>query len=206
LLREIELPFPERRLNEYPHQYSGGMRQRVMIAIAMANNPDVLIADEPTTALDVTTQAHVLDLLEDLAEHHGTSIVLITHNFGVVAEFCESVLVMYAGRIVEQSSVEDIFVHPAHPYTEALLRSVPRPELAIDGDLPSIPGLPPNLATVSAGCSFEPRCPVGRGRQACIERPPLPPLSIEAHGRTVIAECHFARDRLSELTPAQVDG
>ncbi len=128
LLRDVEIPNAERRLDEYPHQYSGGMRQRIMIAIALANRPSVIIADEPTTALDVLTQAQVLDVLQRLVTERQVAVVLITHNLGIVAEFCDKVQVMYAGRIVEQSLVDEIFYRPTHPYTEALLESVPRPD------------------------------------------------------------------------------
>lgn len=194
LLREVEVPLADRRLSDYPHQYSGGMRQRVMIAIALANEPDVLIADEPTTALDVTTQAQVLDLLERLAEEHHAAIILITHNLGIVAEFCDWVQVMYAGRTVEKARTEDIFLRPVHPYTEALLKSVPRPDRLERGPLPSIPGLPPNLAALPPGCSFEPRCPLGNGRELCRER--TPPLVSPGSGeRAVLVECHFASER-----------
>ena len=186
LLRDVEVPSAERRLDDYPHQYSGGMRQRVMIAIALANEPDVLIADEPTTALDVTTQAQVLDLLEKLVADRHAAVILITHNLGVVAEFCDVVQVMYAGRIVERARTEDIYVRPTHPYTEALLRSVPRPDRLERGPLPSIPGFPPSLADLPPGCSFEPRCPVGQGRAICREQTPMP-LSVSGPERPVVA-------------------
>jgi oligopeptide/dipeptide ABC transporter ATP-binding protein len=195
LLREVEVPLAEKRLDDHPHQYSGGMRQRVMIAIALANEPDVLIADEPTTALDVTTQAQMLDLLERLVTEHHAAIILITHNLGVVAEFCDEVQVMYAGRIVERAPTESIFARPTHPYTEALLKSVPRPDLLARGPLPSIPGLPPDLAALPAGCSFEPRCPVGNGDERCRSVTPLPvQLGPE---KLVLSECHYAPERYS---------
>jgi oligopeptide/dipeptide ABC transporter ATP-binding protein len=191
LLREVEVPRADKRLDDYPHQYSGGMRQRVMIAIALANDPDVLIADEPTTALDVTTQAQVLDLLERLADEHHAAIIFITHNLGIVAEFCDTVQVMYAGRTVERASTREIFRRPAHPYTKALLESVPRPDRLQRGPLPAIAGLPPNLASLPKGCSFEPRCPLGKGRAVCLEEPPSPiPLASGDH--PAFAECHFA--------------
>jgi oligopeptide/dipeptide ABC transporter ATP-binding protein len=190
LLQEVEIPLAERRLADYPHQYSGGMRQRVMIAIALASEPDVLIADEPTTALDVTTQAQVLVLLERLATDHRAAIILITHNLGIVAEFCDAVQVMYAGRIVERASTSDTFTRPGHPYTEALLESVPRPDKLQRGPLPSIPGMPPNLAALPAGCSFEARCPLGHGREICRERMP----QIVRFGAS-LSECHFADEQ-----------
>jgi oligopeptide/dipeptide ABC transporter ATP-binding protein len=191
LLREVEIPLAEKRLDDYPHQYSGGMRQRVMIAIALASDPAVLIADEPTTALDVTTQAQVLDLLERLATDHNAAIILITHNLGIVAEFCDTVQVMYAGRIVERASTADAFARPAHPYTEALLESVPRPDRLQRGPLPSIQGMPPNLAALPPGCSFEPRCPLGHGREVCQDV--FPPAAPVGAG---FAECHFAETRV----------
>ena len=196
LLREVEIPFADRRVNDYPHQYSGGMRQRVMIAIALANDPDVLIADEPTTALDVTTQAQILDLLERLAVERGAAVILITHNLGIVADFCDSVQVMYAGRIVESAPLRHLFSHPVHPYTEALLKSVPRMGRDKVGPLYSISGRPPSLATLPRGCAFEPRCSLGGGRKVCIED--APPI-MEWHTPTgsVMAECHFGADRFA---------
>lgn len=195
LLQEVEVPNAARRLDDYPHQYSGGMRQRVGIAIALANDPDVVIADEPTTALDVTTQAQVLDLLDRLVTQHGAAVILITHNLGIVAEFCEFVQVMYAGRIVERAATADIFARPTHPYTEALLRSVPRPDRLERGPLASIPGLPPNLADLPPGCSFEPRCPLGHEKEICRTEPP-PTLDLGTPERPIVSECHFARERL----------
>jgi oligopeptide/dipeptide ABC transporter ATP-binding protein len=203
LLREVEVPYAERRLDDYPHQYSGGMRQRVGIAIALANEPDVVIADEPTTALDVTTQAQVLDLLDRLVTQRQAAVILITHNLGIVAEFCVIVQVMYAGRIVERAATSDIFARPTHPYTEALLRSVPRPDRLERGPLASIPGLPPILAQLPAGCSFEARCPVGQGRQICLEQAPAP-LVLGSPDRPIVSECHFARERLAQSAPEQV--
>ncbi len=194
LLRAVEVPLAERRIDDFPHQLSGGMRQRVMIAIALANDPDLLIADEPTTALDVTTQAQVLDVLERLVEERGAAVILITHNLGVVAEFCDSVKVMYAGRIVEESTTDTLFRRPNHPYTQALLNSIPDPKKLIRGYLPSIPGSPPNLAQLPPGCSFEPRCPVGRGVEVCRWERPVP-VRLDPSGSAVISECHFAEER-----------
>ncbi len=194
LLQDVEVPYAERRLDNYPHQYSGGMRQRVMIAIALANTPDLIIADEPTTALDVTTQAQVLDLLERLVTERSTAVLLITHNLGIVAEFCNRVFVMYAGRVVERASVERLFAVQAHPYSEALLRCVPRPDQLERGPLPTIPGAPPNLAHLPPGCPFEPRCPVGHGVELCVTTVP-PPVLVANSGDPVLAECHFAGER-----------
>jgi oligopeptide/dipeptide ABC transporter ATP-binding protein len=195
LLRDVEVPYAERRLYDYPHQYSGGMRQRVMIAIALANQPDLLIADEPTTALDVTTQAQVLELLVRVADERSAAIILITHNLGIVAEFCTSVQVMYAGRIVERAPAAHVFAAPTHPYTEALLRSVPRPDRLERSRLPTIPGAPPSLLTIPTGCSFEPRCPFGHGNPRCQTEPPKP-HRFTTHGHGAFAECHYAADRL----------
>ena len=197
LLREVELPDVSSRFDDYPHQYSGGMRQRVMIAIALANNPDVVIADEPTTALDVTTQAQVLDLLQRLVDERHAAVILITHNFGIVADFCDVVYVMYAGRFVERASVEDIFGSPTHPYTEALLRSAPRPGELNVVRLFAIPGSPPDLRHLTNGCSFAPRCP--QVQEICLSNEPIPGLHLERQGRPIVSECHFAEKRLSSL-------
>jgi len=158
LLKAVGIPDAERRAQEYPHQFSGGMRQRVMIAMAIGCNPDVLIADEPTTALDVTIQAQILDLIRRLSDSRTMSVILITHDLGVVAGMCDTVAVMYAGRIVEQSAVDPLFREPRHPYTQGLLASVPRLDSAWSERLYSIPGAPPNLADLPAGCAFAPRC------------------------------------------------
>jgi oligopeptide/dipeptide ABC transporter ATP-binding protein len=194
LLRDVEVPSAERRLDQYPHEYSGGMRQRVMIAIALANQPDVLIADEPTTALDVTTQAQVMDLLSRAAAERGAAVILITHNLGVVAGFCDVVLVMYAGRLVERAPTDVLFAHPTHPYTEALLRCVPRPDRLERGPLVAIPGLPPNLAELPPGCSFAARCPVGSDKDICHTTTP-PTVQTVVEDYEVTAECHFAQAR-----------
>jgi peptide/nickel transport system ATP-binding protein len=156
LLRLVRIPSPERRVDEYPHQLSGGMRQRVMIAMARACDPKILIADEPTTALDVTIQAGILDLMRDIRERLGTAIVLITHNLGVVADVADRVVVMYAGRKVEEAPVHELFARPQHPYTNGLLGAVPRPGA---GRLREIPGRVPSLAELPRGCAFAPRCP-----------------------------------------------
>ncbi|WHA43902.1 ABC transporter ATP-binding protein [Agrobacterium larrymoorei] len=157
LFKSVAIPFPEKRIDQYPHEFSGGMRQRVVIAIAIANKPDLIIADEPTTALDVTVQAQVLELLRNLCEVNNTGLVLITHDLGVVAGMAENVSVMYAGSIVERASVDDLFDHPRHPYTRGLLTSLPQ----ITGDiarLSDIGGSPPTAATIPSGCAFNPRC------------------------------------------------
>jgi peptide/nickel transport system ATP-binding protein len=175
LLRLVGIPDPERRLREYPHQFSGGMRQRIVIAIALANDPDLLIADEPTTALDVTIQAQVLQLLAKLRAELGIAIVMITHDMGVVAELCDEVVVMYAGRVVEQGNVRQILTDPRHPYTAALLRAMPRLATPAQTRLAAIPGNPPDPADLPAGCAFAPRC--ARAAQRCTaDRPALSDL------------------------------
>jgi peptide/nickel transport system ATP-binding protein len=161
LLRLVRIPAPERRLDEYPHQLSGGMRQRVMIAIALACDPKVLIADEPTTALDVTIQAGILDLMRDIRDRLGTAIVLITHNLGVVADVADRVVVMYAGRKAEEAPVDELFAHPQHPYTIGLLGAIPRPYEGEDTRrrLQEIPGRVPSLRELPNACAFADRCP-----------------------------------------------
>jgi peptide/nickel transport system ATP-binding protein len=159
LLRKVRVPAPERRVKDFPHQFSGGMRQRAMIAMGLANAPSILIADEPTTALDVTVQAQILELLADLNRDLGTAIIMITHNMGVVAGLCTRVLVMYAGEIVEQGPVDQIFESPQHPYTWSLLRSIPRVDALRHERLRSIEGIAPDLLRPPAGCRFHPRCP-----------------------------------------------
>jgi oligopeptide/dipeptide ABC transporter ATP-binding protein len=157
LMRMVGIPDPEQRLKSYPHEMSGGMAQRVMIAMALACEPDLLIADEPTTALDVTIQAQILDLMRDLREKTDTAIILITHDLGVVAEMCDRVAVMYAGEIVEQADVHTLFADPKHPYTEGLIGAVPVPGIIRD-ELSTIPGNVPNLVDLPEGCRFSPRC------------------------------------------------
>lgn len=157
-LKLVGIPNPEKRIDQYPHEFSGGMRQRVMIAIALACNPKLLVADEPTTALDVTIQAQILDLMKDIQKQFGTSIVMITHNLGVVANIADRVIVMYAGKIVETGKVEDIFYRPCHPYTMGLLKSFPSLNLNKNEKLVSIDGTPPDLIAPPQGCAFAPRC------------------------------------------------
>ncbi len=158
LLSQLGIPEPEQRYREYPHQFSGGMKQRVMIAIAMICNPGLLIADEPTTALDVTIQKQILRLMRQLRDDFGTSVILITHNMGIVAEACDEVAVMYMGRVVESGTVRQILENPQHPYTQALLRSVPVPGMPEDAELSSIPGSTPDASVRFDHCEFEPRC------------------------------------------------
>lgn len=170
LLDQVQIPDADKRLRQYPHELSGGMRQRVMIAIALAGEPEILIADEPTTALDVTVQAEVLALFDELCRDRGMALVLITHDLGVVAGLCQRVAVMYAGRIVEQSPVEALFRDPQHPYTQGLLRSTPRLSHPVGERVQTIGGRPPDLRHLPAGCPFRPRC--DRAVDACAERRP----------------------------------
>ena len=170
MLKRVQIPEAERRMDSYPHELSGGMRQRVMIAIALLNRPDLLIADEPTTALDVTTQAQILALMRELRAEFGMAVLLITHALGVVAEMADRVAVMYAGRVVETAPVEEIFANPRHPYTRGLLASIP--DLAESGTrLATIPGTVPNLLHKPPGCCFWPRCPIAEAR--CREGEPM---------------------------------
>jgi peptide/nickel transport system ATP-binding protein len=158
LLKAVGIPRAERRIDDYPHQFSGGMRQRVMIAMALVNDPDLLVADEPTTALDVTTQAQILNLMNRLQEEFGSAIIMITHDLGVVAEVADEVVVMYAGNLVERAVVDDLYRSPRHPYTWGLLGSLPRLDSHVDR-LVQIPGSPPSLLNPPRGCRFHPRCP-----------------------------------------------
>ena len=171
LFRQVGIPDPARRYASYPHQLSGGLRQRVMIAMAMACNPDLLIADEPTTALDVTIEAQILHLMRKLQQEHGTSILMITHNLGVVAEICDYVYVMYAGKVVEYSEVHELFQHTSHPYTQGLIRSLPKME-AGQGKLYNIKGMVPDLLHLPQGCRFAPRCEHACERCHCEMPPP----------------------------------
>jgi oligopeptide/dipeptide ABC transporter ATP-binding protein len=173
LLEEVHIPNARQRLDDYPHRYSGGMRQRVMIAIALSCSPKLLIADEPTTALDVTVQAGILDLLEELRDEHEMSMIIITHDMGVVAEAADDIAVMYAGQIVEHASAEELFDHPEHPYTEALLGALPQleGEGVREGRLTAIPGRPPDLLNPPPACRFAPRCKYAGG-DSCTRVPP----------------------------------
>jgi oligopeptide transport system ATP-binding protein len=159
MLELVAIPDPIKRLDDYPHQLSGGMRQRVMIAMALSCDPELLIADEPTTALDVTIQAQIMELLAGLQKRLGLAVLLITHDLGVVAEFCERVIVMYTGRIVEEAPVRDLFASPAHPYTRGLLKSLPSVSTGKEKRLPTIQGMVPPLTALPSGCKFNPRCP-----------------------------------------------
>jgi oligopeptide/dipeptide ABC transporter ATP-binding protein len=201
LLKLVGIPFPEQRVDNYPHELSGGMRQRIVIAIAMANNPDVIIADEPTTALDVTVQAQVLEALEAARAETGAALVLITHDLGIIAGHAESVCVMYAGKLVETGSVEDVFYRPRMPYTLGLLGSLPRLDRAERARLTPIKGSPPSLLNLPPGCPFTPRCPLAR--DVCDrDEPELVNLAgAEQHA----SACHF-REEIAGATAASVFG
>ncbi|MGZ2505134.1 ABC transporter ATP-binding protein [Rhizobium leguminosarum] len=191
MLRLVRIADPERRLKNHPHEMSGGMRQRAMIAMALACSPELLIADEPTTALDVTIQAQILRLIVDLKERTGTSVMFITHDLGVVAETCQRVIVMYAGQIVEQATVIDLFARPFHPYTKALMRSVPDRRRGKERRLPEIPGIVPSLRAPIIGCSFAPRC--SHATDICREKTPV----LAEHGPGHAAACWHVEKVLS---------
>ncbi|GAA3505954.1 ABC transporter ATP-binding protein [Streptomyces prasinosporus] len=189
LMDRVRIPAARERVGQYPHQFSGGMRQRIMIAMALALEPALIIADEPTTALDVTVQAQVMDLLAELRREYRMGLVLITHDLGVVADVADRIAVMYAGRVVETAPVHDVYEAPAHPYTRGLLESVPRLDLK-GRELHAIRGLPPSLTDIPPGCAFHPRCPLAR--DVCrTDEPPLHEVS-ETRG----SACHFWRECL----------
>ena len=190
LMERVNIPGARERVKAYPHQFSGGMRQRIMIAMAIALDPKVPIADEPTTALDVTVQAQIMELLQDLQDEHNMGLILITHDLGVVADVADRIAVMYAGRIVERADVEDIYAQPAHPYTKGLLESIPRLDQK-GQELSAIGGLPPNLTRIPAGCAFNPRCVMAQ--DICrVERPEL--LDVGPNRQSA---CHFSQEVLN---------
>ena len=198
MLRKVRIPAPEKRLGDYPHQFSGGMRQRVMIAMALSCNPQLLIADEPTTALDVTIQAQVLELMNELQRETGAAIVLITHDLGVVAEVCRNVLVMYGGNMVEYGSAEQIFERPRMPYTQGLLASLPRLDDSERKRLEPIKGQPPNLLKLPPGCAFAPRC--AYRMPICDE-----PVPLYDFGGGHVARCFLYDERSKDQRPIDVD-
>ena len=189
LLKAVGIPRAENRFDDYPHQFSGGMRQRVMIAMALVNDPDLLIADEPTTALDVTTQAQILNLMKRLQQEFGSAILMITHDLGVIAEVADDVVVMYAAKVVEQANVDDLFGRPQHPYTWGLMGSLPRLETDVER-LTQIPGQPPSLLRPPSGCRFHPRCPYVM--EVCKStEPPLAPAHHDPEHRQA---CHLDQE------------
>ncbi len=190
MLKLVGVPNPERRVDQYPHEFSGGMRQRAMIAMAIANEPSVLIADEPTTALDVTIQAQILEVLKKAQDETHAATILITHDLGLIAELADRVIVMYAGKVVELGDVGTIFSNPRHPYTIGLMDSLPK-LTAEEEWLRPIPGQPPSLISRPPGCPFHPRCFLSQGRARCREEePPLRPIERDAH----LTACHFAEE------------
>jgi oligopeptide/dipeptide ABC transporter ATP-binding protein len=198
LLRQVGIPNAETRVDDYPHQFSGGMRQRAMIAMALSCNPDILIADEPTTALDVTIQAQILELIDRLKDDFDSAVILITHDLGVVAEVADEIVVMYAGRVVERGAKRDIFYDPQHPYTWGLLGSIPRLDRPKPKKLHSIAGMPPSLINLPRGCKFRPRCP--HAFEKCEEEPGLE-RRVDEHGH--LDRCWLSVDdkrRLRERT------
>ncbi|MCY7301899.1 MAG: ABC transporter ATP-binding protein [Thermoleophilia bacterium] len=201
ILDSVGIPDAAERVRTYPHELSGGMRQRVAIAIALACNPALVIADEPTTALDVTIQAQVLELLEELCKERGVAVLVVTHDLGVIGRFADHVAVMYAGRIVEQGPTEQLLRSPRHPYTEALLVSQPRLDSERRAELPAIPGAPPNLLRRTPGCAFQPRCHRSNGRERCCEDDPV----LHAVEAEHASACHFS-DELGEIGAASRDG
>jgi oligopeptide/dipeptide ABC transporter ATP-binding protein len=200
ILREVEIPRADQRVDDYPHQFSGGMRQRVMIAMALINNPKILIADEPTTALDVTTQAQILRLMGRLQEEHQMAIVMITHDLGVVAELADDVIVMYGGKVVEQSRVDDLFAKPEMPYTWGLLGSLPRLN-SQGGRLDQIPGQPPSLLNPPNGCPFNPRCEYVMN----VCRTQLPELRPSPQGENHLFRCHLDDESRARIWQAKRD-
>ncbi|MEU8617193.1 ABC transporter ATP-binding protein [Streptomyces sp. NPDC048623] len=192
LMDRVRIPAAKERVGQYPHQFSGGMRQRIMIAMALALEPELIIADEPTTALDVTVQAQVMDLLAELQRELNMGLILITHDLGVVADVADKIAVMYAGRIVEQAPVHEIYKAPAHPYTRGLLDSIPRLDQK-GQELYAIKGLPPNLLAIPPGCAFNPRCPLARDR-CRVEEPPLYDVTESPVPRS--SACHYWKECL----------
>ena len=195
MLRRVGIEPAERRVGQYPHQFSGGQRQRIMIAMALMCNPDLLIADEPTTALDVTVQAQILELMKALQGHFGTSIILITHDLGVIAGMADRVLVMYGGRIVERGTRRDVFYAPAHPYTRGLLRSVPNPDDLVKRRLVPIEGQPPDLLNPPSGCPYASRCP--ETMRVCMEYPPVQTPISDSHSASCWSLTRLARTGVS---------
>lgn len=189
MLRQVGIPSPEERMKQYPHEFSGGMRQRVIISMALCCEPSLLIADEPTTALDVTIQAQILDLLKQLKQDRGMSVVLISHDMGVMANMCDRIAVMYGGVLVEEGTVDEIFYQPKHPYTKDLLRSIPRPEITKGSRLQAIDGAPPTLHNMPKGCPFATRCQYAT--EKCFEMMP----ETTVFSRTQNAKCHLFAEK-----------
>jgi oligopeptide/dipeptide ABC transporter ATP-binding protein len=201
LLKQVGIPNPEQRVNDFPHQFSGGMRQRAMIAMGLACNPDILIADEPTTALDVTIQAQIIELIDRLKDDFNSSVILITHDLGVVADVADEILVMYAGRVVERAAKRSLFYDSQHPYTWGLLGSIPRLDRPKGGRLTSIEGAPPSLINLPRGCKFRPRCP--HAFDKCVEEPDLV-NRVEEPGH--LDRCWLSVDEKRSVREATIKG
>lgn len=184
-LKKVHIPSPEQRLGQYPHELSGGMRQRIIIAISLLTDPAIIIADEPTTALDVTIQAEIMDLLQELCETDNMALILITHDIGVVSQVTEKIAVMYAGKIIEYGATDQVVKHPVHPYTEGLIKSIPGTVIKQGEDLVQIPGMMPTLTNIPPGCAFNPRCYLKQS--VCITETPL----LKDVGSGVVAACHM---------------
>ncbi|MFE5817106.1 ABC transporter ATP-binding protein [Streptomyces sp. NPDC056479] len=202
MLDRVGIPEPHQRVDGYPHEFSGGMRQRAMIAMALVNNPELLIADEPTTALDVTVQAQILDLIRDLQKEFGSAVIMITHDLGVVAEMADDLLVMYGGRCVERGSAEDVFSEPRHPYTWGLLGSMPRLDREETDRLIPIKGSPPSLINVPSGCAFNPRCPYADIPKDNVTRTVRPELAEV--GERHWAACHMGQEQRERIWTEEI--
>ncbi|MDG4861471.1 ABC transporter ATP-binding protein [Streptomyces sp. T-3] len=202
MLDRVGIPEPNKRVDSYPHEFSGGMRQRAMIAMALVNNPELLIADEPTTALDVTVQAQILDLIRDLQKEFGSAVIIITHDLGVVAEIADDILVMYGGRCVERGPADKIFYEPQHPYTWGLLGSMPRIDRDMTDRLIPVKGQPPSLINVPSGCAFNPRCPyadIPKGGITRTQRPELQLVGDRHH-----SACHMAQEDRTRIWTEEI--
>jgi oligopeptide/dipeptide ABC transporter ATP-binding protein len=199
LLERVRIPSPKQRARDFPHQFSGGMRQRAMIAMGLANEPSLLIADEPTTALDVTVQAQILELLKELNRELGTAIILISHNVAVISSLCTRVMVMYAGRVVESGPTREVFDHPEHPYTWSLLRSVPRVDERRHERLISIKGMPPDLSRLPTGCKFHPRC-LFKVERCMREEPPLSEVAPDRDARCWVLMHNVSKEAIAAKT------
>ncbi|GGU99415.1 ABC transporter ATP-binding protein [Streptomyces spectabilis] len=202
MLDRVGIPQPDKRVDSYPHEFSGGMRQRAMIAMALVNNPELLIADEPTTALDVTVQAQILDLIRDLQKEFGSAVIMITHDLGVVAEMADELLVMYGGRCVERGSAQEVFYEPQHPYTWGLLGSMPRIDREETERLVPVKGSPPSLINLPSGCAFNPRCPYADVPKDNVTRTERPELTEVGTGH--FSACHMSREERTRIWTEEI--
>lgn len=202
MLDRVGIPQPDKRVDSYPHEFSGGMRQRAMIAMSLVNNPELLIADEPTTALDVTVQAQILDLMRDLQKEFGSAVIIITHDLGVVAELSDDILVMYGGRCIERGPAEKVFYEPRHPYTWGLLGSMPRLDREQTERLIPVKGSPPSLINLPSGCAFNPRCPYADVPKDNVTRTVRPELT-EVGGRHWAA-CHMTQEQRERIWTEEI--